>query len=159
MKFITLTNSNLIRVMVDDGDHEWLSRRRWQLNKANGAVQRCQRIQGANTTILLARQIMGEPKGKVVDHRNHDKLDNAKQNLRVATPSQNGGNRIKQRAQSLSKFKGVSRFAGKWTAHITLNGKKRQLGAFGSEVDAARAYNRAAESAFSEFAYKNEVVD
>jgi len=56
-----------------------------------------------------------------------------------------------------SKFKGVSwsRKARKWTASIYVNGNSKHLGTFSSEMDAALAYDDAAERHFGEFACTN----
>lgn len=43
--------------------------------------------------IYLSRFIMNAPKGKVVDHINHDTLDNRRENLRVITNTKNLQNR------------------------------------------------------------------
>lgn len=40
----------------------------------------------------LHRRILCTPEGFVTDHKNGDKLDNRRSNLRVATPSQNQQN-------------------------------------------------------------------
>lgn len=42
---------------------------------------------------VLHREIMTPPKGMVVDHKNHNKLDNRRCNLRVCTYSDNNKNR------------------------------------------------------------------
>jgi len=154
MKTIPLTNSNLLAV-VDDQDYAAMSAHNWQLNKRNGAVQRCVRVNGKIVTLYLARQIMGEPEGKMVDHWDHDKLNHRRKNLRVATRSQNGANRKKQKNPSFSKFKGVSLFRGKWTAQIVDGGRKVHLGRFTSEDEAAQAYDSAAPQRFGRFALTN----
>jgi len=47
---------------------------------------------------------------------------------------------------SRSRFRGVTMHrCGKWTARLTINGKRKTLGYFTTEEDAARAYNRAYE--------------
>jgi len=53
---------------------------------------------------------MGEPKGKQVDHWNHDTLDNRKGNLRIVTNRQNNENRNGAYKNSKSGIRGVSPF-------------------------------------------------
>lgn len=109
-------------------------------------------------SIRMHRMIMGHPV-EDVDHINGDSLDNRRANLRTCEPFQNVANRHKLAENKTSKFKGVSlrhHNGGKWTAAITANGKATNLGQFASEVDAARAYDRAAIDAFGEFAATNE---
>src|SRR5258706_13475167 len=45
---------------------------------------------------------------EVVDHINHNRLDNRRVNLRVCTQQQNALNRTKEQEYHTSKFKGVS---------------------------------------------------
>jgi hypothetical protein len=60
-------------------------------------------------------------------------------------------------AGKTSQFKGVYRKDGKWAAQIVDNKKKKYLGTFGSEQEAARVYNVAAKDRFGEFAVLNDV--
>jgi hypothetical protein len=80
--------------------------------------------------------------GKVViDHINHNKLDNRRENLREVSYSFNNRNKMK-RDGCFSKFVGVSRVKGtdKWQAGINVNGKRIALGTFKSEEMAAKRY-------------------
>lgn len=45
--------------------------------------------------IYLHRFLMDSPEGLIVDHINHQTLDNRRENLRVVTHSENMKNRIK----------------------------------------------------------------
>lgn len=97
------------------------------------------------------------PIGKLqVDHINGDRLDNRRCNLRVATYQQNSMNQHRT-AISSSVYKGVSyrKDTNKFTAYITVNYKKINLGCFRSEQDAALAYDNAARVYFGEFANLN----
>jgi hypothetical protein len=87
-----------------------------------------------------------------VDHRNHDGLDNRRANIRVATRAQNAQNQPKNKSGS-SRFKGVcwDKDLLKWRARITVQRKKKHLGYFDSETDAAVAYYRAACKHFGDF--------
>lgn len=80
-------------------------------------------------TTSLHRFIMDEPKGFVVDHINHDTLDNTYPNLRVVSQSVNALNR---------KNAGVTKYKGKWQAKFTFKGKVYHLGYFDTEEEARR---------------------
>lgn len=82
--------------------------------------------------ILLHRHLMGcEPgDGKVVDHINHDKLDNRRANLRITTHQGNCINRKKP--AGIAQVPGVSWNGqmGKWRARIYLGRDARGLAVF-----------------------------
>jgi hypothetical protein len=91
---------------------------------------------------------------QLCDHVNRDGLDNQRHNLREATRQQNLYNQS-GRKNSTSQYKGVSRKRNRWRARITIDGKQFQLGSFTDEVDAAIAYDLAAQAAFGEYAFVN----
>jgi hypothetical protein len=144
---VPLTGTDLVS-QLDPADATKWGRLRWRLNSAGYAESRVQR-RGVITTVLLHRLVLGAAPGIQVDHINHDKLDNRRSNLRLATVSENSTNR-RSRPHS-SQFKGVSwdGRANRWVARH----KKQFLGLFTSEEDAARAFDRAARS--SSFAVLN----
>jgi hypothetical protein len=90
------------------------------------------------------------------DHISRDTLDNRRANLRCATSSKNGANRIKQR-NNTTGFKGVFRNGSGWMAKIAVNGTQIYLGQFHSPTEAALAYNKAAVKHFGEFARLNHL--
>ena len=79
-------------------------------------------------------------------------------NLRLATPSQNQGNRKKFKSK-YSKFKGVTwdQARNKWKAHITIDKKTTNLGRFNCEIECTKVYNKAAVKHFGEYARLNDV--
>src|ERR1035438_9760997 len=106
----------------------------------------------------MARLILGLAKdGPETDHRDRNGLNNRRSNLRIANDKDQSGNKDKfsRGGKSASKYKGVNLHSGKWRAVITPNKKHIYLGSFASEVDAARAYDRAAVEYFGEFARTN----
>lgn len=159
MREIQLTQGQV--ALVDDKDFEELSRHRWQAkwnpcSKTFYAKRTIYLPDGRRTTVWMHREILGltDP-GVEVDHRDHDGLNNRRENLRACTEWQNQQNRRKGAACS-SRFKGVYWFkrTGKWRAQIK-SGKVIHVGYFASEEDAARAYDAASRKAFGEFALTN----
>ena len=113
----------------------------------------------------MHRLITNAPKGLMVDHINHNGLDNRRKNLRLCTVSQNNRNRRPiTRPNKGSKYKGVTfdKKRNLFKAEIQHNKKKYFLGRFKSQIKAAQAYDKKARELFGEFAYLNfpaEVCD
>lgn len=106
----------------------------------------------------MHRQILGLEFGdrRQGDHKNHNTLDNRRENIRVATPSQNSQNAKSPRKTS-SGIKGVRFVEGvrgtRWTADITVGGKRVFLGSFPSPELASAAYQEAQQKYHGEFAF------
>lgn len=149
-------NKNQV-VIVDDEDYEYLNQFKWYLSYYGYAVRNTKMENGNKKSIKMHREILKVQSNEFIDHINHNRLDNRKSNLRIATKSQNAANSKKRK--SSSKFKGVSwiQILGKWRARIRVNGKSYHLGVFNNEIDAAIAYNTSAKLFFGEFAYINKV--
>ncbi len=101
--------------------------------------------------------IMKPRYGLVVDHINGNGLDNRLSNLRICTYRQNMWNRRKTARPTSSIYKGVSWIKSheRWRASIRHYGKSIYLGEFIDEVEAAKAYDAAAEHYFGEYAALN----
>lgn len=162
MKIIIPTNNPTQQIFVDDDVYVWASRFKWNTNCYKGHA--CWNTTSGKKKIkyILSRLIMGDPKGMVVDHINHDPLDNRRENLRVCTQGQNTMNRDKQHKATSSIYKGVSLFKcrGKyqyWKGTINFNKKSVHLGYFNSEIKAAEAYNQAAIEYYGEYACLNQL--
>ncbi len=145
---------------VDDEDVQKVSSYRWHLHSEGYAVA-TKGDHSHRENIWMHRLVLDVKSD--VDHKNGDKLDNRKSNLRAATDSLNMANQKIRSTPKTSRFKGVcwDKRLQKWRAHIkcALIGMKHQkeLGRFDDETEAAKAYNRAAIRLFGEFAKLNPV--
>jgi len=143
--------------LVDD-EFSHLAKMKWYGTADDGghAVTFIRNDKGKRKTIYMHKLIIPYPKGFEVDHKNRNKLDNRKQNLRPCTVFQNKMN-TKMGKQFSSKYKGVSwnKPMRKWQARIRDHYKRKSLGYFVDEIEAARAYNKAAKELYGEFAYLN----
>lgn len=151
MKLIKLTRGKFAQ--VDDADFEWLNQFKWYYHTgyARGCV-------GKNKIIYMHRFILNAPDGMRSDHKDLDKLNNQRYNIRLCTVQQNNMN-TEKRSGFTSKYKGVSwaKRRDKWQAQIKFNYKVACLGFFKCEICAAEAYNREAIKLFGEFARVNNL--
>lgn len=105
---------------------------------------------------LLHRLILRPKHGLSVDHKNRDRLDNRRENLRCCTHSQNAANALWRK----DSYKGVwwKKTHKAWSATIRKDQKTYHLGCFADASDAARAYDKAALELFGEFALTNKML-
>jgi len=152
-RLISLTKGKF--TIVDDEDYEWLSQWKWHYNNGGYAVRAITTTKNKQTLILMHRIITNAPPDKQVDHIDHDKLNNVRINLRACTHAENQHNRC--RGCGTSKFKGVCwhKRDKKWMSSIRIYDKLKHLGCFVNEIDAAKAYDKAARELFGEFAFGN----
>lgn len=159
-----------VAAMVSDEDYQYLSQFTWRLDP-HGYAQRqvySHRSTGVKKyshyrRFMMHREVMGITDSRVrLDHRNRNRLDNQRSNLRIASAQQNNFNNGGKPGQRKSRYKGVSpadSTQNPWRANIFDNGKQQHLGCFATEEDAARAYNDFARKLHGEFAFQNEVSE
>jgi hypothetical protein len=163
--------------IVDPDDYAWLSQYKWHARRElpNWYAASTRRVKGKRVYLLMHREIMKklypEPclsrrsatktdtlsPDFVVDHINHNGLDNRKANLRIVTQQQNIWNSTLGKNKGSSKYKGVFWDTGRglWAAAIKVNRKFVRLGYFDNEISAARAYDKAALHHRGQYAYLN----
>ena len=140
------------RTLIDVEDVDRVREYKWGFN---GRYVNCGILR-----ISLHRFIMNAPKGKLVDHINHNKLDNRKCNLRICTSSQNNMNRAKS-SRNTSGNKGVcyKPKIDKWQAYITVKKQPIHLGYYNTKEEAIKVRQEAEEKYFGEYKYKKEGGD
>lgn len=139
--------------LVDAKDFVDVSRYNWCAVKIRNGVWYAKRT---DSPIYMHRYIMEQFvfDGMEVDHRVSDGLDNRRDNLRVATHSQNQMN--KNSADKTSKFKGVYKVpSGRWGVRADTHGTIVYGGLYDLEEDAARRYDEIARVHHGNFARLN----
>lgn len=134
--------------VVDLADAAWVSRWRWCLDKDGYATRKEYTGGGAANkqviTFRLHREVAGLPPAtedeREVDHRDLDKLNNRRSNLRVVTHAEQMQNRPSLPGSS-SQYRGVmwSKAHKCWVATVKAGSKTHHLGHFSQESDAAEA--------------------
>ena len=137
------------KVIVSWVDRKWIedySVSRWGCKRCPYAS-----IKYEGKRQLLHRLIMGsQGHSDVFDHTNRDAFDNRRENLRPASSSMNNQNVSKQ-ANTSSRFLGVNwhKQYKKWEARVRFKvdgkSKRKFLGYFTSEIEAAKAYDAAVD--------------
>jgi hypothetical protein len=124
--------------LVTEADYVWAKHMRWSMTTSSYAIS-----YGTAERRYLHRLVLGlaadDPRQG--DHINHDTLDNRRANLRVvADQAANTQNTSSHRGAS-SSYRGVSwdKRAGRWEASCKVDGRKRFLGYYDDEAEAADA--------------------
>jgi len=148
--------------IVDVEDYEKLAKYKWYAAKSDRRFYGQRKVVLKNGkcgtyTIRMQRLILKPQQGKIIDHINHNGLDNRKANLRFVTPLQNSWNARKRLGNYTSKYKGVyfHKRDRRWHTKIRCKGREIFLGYFKDEKTAARAYDEKAKELFGLYAVLN----
>ena len=162
MRFIPLTQGK--SAWLDDEDFERINTHKWGAQKTKEgdyyAIRTICHKDGRHERMYMHREIMGAGADQEVDHRNGNKLDNRKANLRIATAGQNQWNKGKNSNNSTG-YKGVfydpspNHNGRPFYARLKRNNKRMRLGYFSTPEEAAKAYDKAALQNDGEFVYLN----
>lgn len=156
MKLIPLTRGHFTK--VDDEDYEFLIQWKWNAGIRKNTIYAVRNTGKPWKVILMHREILGVTDSKIlVDHKDHNGLNNQRSNIRPCTHSQNAMNK-KANKDSTSQFLGVSLYRNKkWQAVINIDRVKKHLGYYHTEESAAMIYNENAIKFHGEFASLNKL--
>lgn len=135
--------------LISDEDWHDFSRHSWYVDNYGYALN-------GHRKKMHKLVVACDDKDKVVHHINSNTLDNRRQNLTIATRSENAHQKLKQKNAS-SKYFGVCYLKGlkKWQASFYKGGVKYYVGVFDTEREAALAYNAKALEIYGKFANLN----
>jgi len=142
MRRIKLTNCNKYTT-VDDCDYEKASSVTWAMTP-DGYARRnvcVGKVDGKQKQkkLYLHRFLLDAPHGFDVDHKNHNRLDNRRSNLRILTRALNLLNRraaLSRKAKTYGVYKTKS---GRWSANMSINDKTTRIGTFDTKRQAINA--------------------
>jgi hypothetical protein len=156
MKFIKLTQGK--QAIVDDEDFERLSKNKWYFCFGYATRAFWLKEKKKQIKILMHREVLNNSDKREVDHINHNKIDNRKQNLRFCSHRQNLIN-VPISKRNTSGYKGViwEGRKNKWVVYVRHHGKDKFGGYFIDKKTAAKSYNKLALKYFGEFACINNI--
>ena len=154
MKTIALKGGGF--AIVDDEDFGEISLSKWRLDTKGYAVTAV-KIKGRRKFLFMHRQICKTGYEFEVDHKNGNRTDNRRSNLRIANRAENSRNQM-MRSNNKSGFKGVCKRGTKWIATIGKDNRHFHLGCFSTAKLASEAYDAAALKLHGEFARTNVMI-
>jgi len=141
-------------MLVDSGDYDFIIQWKWKLGR-DGYARRTAKNGVGWKNIKVHRLLLNAPIGVMVDHKNGNKLDNRRSNLRFCNKSQNTQN-CPPRKNLKYGYKGIyKKRENYFVASIQLNGNRINRYGFRTPEEAAVGYNELAQKYFGEFANIN----
>jgi len=149
------------KTVVDDADYDLVRGHKWHALHSRGSfyAARFEYNDGKQTIVLMHRLLLAAPKGMIVDHIDHDTLNNRRSNIRLCTHAQNMQN-SKDRASSKTGLRNIRQektASGRlrWRACIKVNGKR--VHKYFPDAQSATAWAEVMRAQLhGEFAYSQE---
>ncbi len=178
MKLPVIGRAYSLSAIVDSEDYRTLDLGSYKWTRLIGRNTTYVATHKNGKTIYLHRMIMGlldAPRSDMVDHIDGNGLNNSRTNLRKTNNRGNQANARKRLStKTSSSYKGVffdkRRIIRPWRAQITLSepsglcsdnkrrGKRKFLGSYRTETEAATAYNKAAIELFGPLTFLNIIT-
>ncbi len=154
MKTLLLSQGRF--AVVDDSDYDLISRHTWCAvrSRKSSDIWYAQTHIGSSV-VRMHVLVLGQIKGTVIHHDDHNGLNNQRSNLKRTT-NRNNVAHAKKAKNNTSGYKGVhwDKVNKKWVAIVG----KKFLGRYDSILDAANHYDKAAKQEWCEFALTNRML-
>ena len=128
-------------IIVDDEDREYFEQWQWRIGSQGYCVRTRRKSDGTGPIEISMHRVVLERKlgrpvaaGMYCDHRDGDRYNQSRSNLREVTKQQNQHNRTRAKGYYWDKAR------NKWQAQIRINGKQINLGYYDLEHEARAAY-------------------
>lgn len=156
-RLVTLTRGMYAK--VDREDYEIVSQYKWYATPGKitwyAKTSAWDNTVGRSRSISMHRLLLDAQPGQLVDHANHDGLDNRRANIRLATNSQNTANSSKKRKAARYRGLGFNNRLRRWQVYVEKDGYCHYCGSYKNDEEAAKAYDQKAVELFGEFATLN----
>lgn len=150
-ELLIITTAKGEKILADAEDYDRLSQHSWCVSKTGYAVANIRR-----RVVKLHRFLLNlTDQYQLIDHINHNTLDNRKKNLRICTQSQNAKNTSPVNGGLVSGIR-QTRF-GKYSVRITNDRKEVHVGTYSTLEEAVQARIEAERKYHGEFGYHDSV--
>lgn len=143
--------------IVDAADYDRVASHKWYVDPIGRTVYAgtyLRRANGKNVKVRLHRFLLDAQPGQLVDHRDGNGLNNTRVNIRLCEKRDNQRNQAKH-CDSKCRYKGVFTSGNRYRVQMRVLDRVLYLGSFGTQEEAARAYDASAKEHFGEFARLN----
>ncbi len=148
------SKGEIFYAIIDSEDFHKIENYWWNIHRFSDNLLYARSMTG-KTGNFMHNLILNPIEGFKVDHKNRNGLDNRKENLRLANTIQSAGNTGPRSNSKDSKYKGVHKnkrgTVKIWIACLC----RKNIGYYATEIEAAKAYDKAAYERYGEFAYLN----
>ena len=134
--------------IIDIEDAKLVREYKWRLS-SRGYVAAPRKCPEHRKSWLIHRLVMDAQPGLEIDHINHNRLDNRKDNLRVVTRRQNMMNMVPTQDGVRPSDSSAARL---WSARIRADGHRIHIGSFRTREEAVKARLAAEAKYFGEHA-------
>lgn len=144
--------------IIDAEDLHIIAGKTWRAVKRDNKWYACADGSKHGSCIYMHRLITGAKAHQKTDHKDHDGLNNCRNNLRICSNAENMRNRSGPNCNGTTGFIGVyydPRSCNPYVAKIKTDGKSQYVGRFATAEMAARARDAVANKNHGDFAYLN----